>query len=144
MNKVFLVGNLVRDPELRSTNDGTKVCYFTIACNRRKKPDGTQEADFPNIQAWRIVAENCAKYLSKGSKVAVAGELRTRSYDKDGHKVYVTEVLADSVEFLSRPAQHDEDGGGAPAPGVDQETGEVMGGATNDRFTPVNDDDLPF
>ena len=144
MNKVFLVGNLVRDPELRSTNDGTKVAYFTIACNRRKKPDGTQEADFPNVQAWRIVAENCAKYLSKGSKVAVAGELRTRSYDKDGHKVYVTDVLADSVEFVSRPAQRDEDGGSAPVPSVNQDTGEVMGGATNDRFQQVDDDDLPF
>lgn len=112
MNKVFLVGNLTRDPELRQTNSGLASCQFTIAVNRPKNKDGVVQADYFTVQTWRAQAENCAKYLAKGRKVAVCGELRTRNYEKDGRKVYVTEVLANDVEFLtprSQPSEPTED-----------------------------------
>lgn len=99
MNKCQLVGNLTRDPELRKTQDEVSVCTFTIACNRRRKEDG---ADFLNIVVWRGQADNCARYLKKGRRVAVSGSIQTRSYDdKNGVKRYVTEIVADEVEFLS-------------------------------------------
>ena len=103
MNKIFLIGRLTKDPELKYTNSGKGVCNFTLAVDRPfKGQDGKQEADFINIQAWDKRAENCAKYLSKGRQTAVEGRLQIRSYDdKDGQRKWVTEVIADNVEFLS-------------------------------------------
>ena len=103
MNKVFLVGRLTREPELRTTQSGISVAAMTVAVTRRR--DAENRSDFINVIAWRGLADNCAKYLVKGQQVAVAGELRTRSYDaKDGSgKRYVTEVQADDVEFLAKP-----------------------------------------
>ena len=89
MNKVFLIGNLTRDPEMRSTQSGVAVCNFTIAVNRRfRNPQtGQQETDFLNVIAWRQLAELCSKYLAKGRKVAVTGSIQTRTYEaKDGSK----------------------------------------------------------
>ena len=102
MNKVFLVGRLTREPELRTTQSGISVATFTVAITRRMNRD---ESDFINVVAWRGLADNCAKYLVKGQQVSVVGELRTRSYDaKDGSgKRYVTEVQDDDVEFLAKP-----------------------------------------
>ena len=107
MNKVILIGNLARDPELKQTSSGTAVCQFTIAVQRRfANAEGRREADFLNVIAWRQLAENCARYLAKGRKAAVEGSIQTRSYDaQDGSKRYVTEIIADSVEFLSHAAQ---------------------------------------
>lgn len=88
MNKVFLIGNLTKDPEMRSTQSGVAVCNFSIAVNRRfKNANGQQETDYLNIIAWRQLAELCSKYLAKGRKVAVAGSIQTRTYEaKDGSK----------------------------------------------------------
>lgn len=102
MNKAFLVGHLTKDPELKYVNDNTAVTIFTIAVNRSyANPQGEHEADFINCVVWRKPAENVKKYCAKGSLVGVDGSIQTRTYDdKDGKKVYVTEVKADSVSFL--------------------------------------------
>lgn len=103
MNHIFLIGNLTRDTEQSVTPNGVPLCRFTIAVNRQfKNADGEQVTDFFPIIAWRKTAELCGKYLSKGKKVAVVGELQNRSYeDKEGIKRYVTEIVASEVEFLS-------------------------------------------
>ena len=103
MNKVILVGNLTRDPELTETPSGVPVCRFAIAVSRDyANADGTRETDFFNITVWRGRAENCGKYLKKGNKVAIVGSLQNRSYeDKDGIKRNVTDVIANEVEFLT-------------------------------------------
>ena len=90
MNKAILIGNLTRDPEVRTTGSGTTVCTFTIAVNRRfQNQAGERVSDFFNIVAWRQLGELCGKYLSKGRKVSVIGEIQNRSYDaKDGSKRY--------------------------------------------------------
>lgn len=107
MNKVILIGNLARDPELTKTSNDLSVCKFTIAVTRRF---GNQEADFFSIITWRAQAENCSKFLRKGSKVAISGALQTRSYDaNDGTKRYVTEIVADEVQFLSTRGSSDEE-----------------------------------
>ena len=103
MNKVILVGNLTRDPELTETPNGVPVCRFAIAVSRDyASANGTRETDFFNITVWRGRAENCGKYLKKGNKVAIVGSLQTRSYeDKDGIKRNVIDVIANEVEFLT-------------------------------------------
>ena len=102
MNKVYLIGNLTRDPEMRSTSTGIPVCNFSIAVNRRKRADGQQETDFFNIVAWRQLAELCSRYLAKGRKVAVSGSIQTRTYEaQDGSKRSAFDIVADEVEFLS-------------------------------------------
>ena len=104
MNKVYLIGNLTRDPEMRSTSTGIPVCNFSIAVNRRFKnaQTGQQETDFFNIVAWRQLADLCGRYLTKGRKVAVQGRIKTGSYKKDGVTHYTTDVWANNVEFLSK------------------------------------------
>ena len=143
MNKVILIGNLTRDPEARTTQSGVAVTTFTIAVNRRfTNQQGVREADFINIVAWRQTAELCARYLSKGRKVAVEGSIQTRSYDaQDGTKRYVTEIVADSVEFLGSRDEGSRGGyeaPAAPAP-APRQAAPVSGG-----FTEVDDDELPF
>lgn len=125
MNKCFLIGNLTQDPELKTTSgSGLSVCSFTLAVTRRfANQSGEREADFIPVVAWRATAENCAKYLSKGSRAAVAGAIQTRSYTgNDGRKRYVTEVVADEVQFLSAPQESGERRRPAPAapPGARQ------------------------
>ena len=101
MNKVILIGRLTRDPELRHTPQGTAVCQVTVAVNRRGAQPGQQDADFINVSVWGVQAENVARYMAKGRQVAVEGRIQTRNYDdKDGQKVYVTEVIATNVQFL--------------------------------------------
>ena len=102
MNKVVLIGRLTRDPELRYTGSNTPVATFTLAVNRNfSNQQGEREADFINIVVWRKQAENVKNFMTQGSQVAVEGRIQTRSYDdKDGQKRYVTEVVADNVEFL--------------------------------------------
>lgn len=103
MNKVILIGNLTRDPEVSTTSGGTSVCKFSIAVNRDyENGKGERDTDFFNITVWRGRAETCGKYLKKGNKVAVCGSLETRKYDdKDGVTRYVTDVIASDVEFLT-------------------------------------------
>lgn len=103
MNKITLIGNLTRDPEVRATPNGITVCTFTIAVNRRfANKDGEKETDFFRINAWRQLGEVCATYLAKGRKVAVVGELQARTYEsKDGETRMSLDVQADEVEFLT-------------------------------------------
>lgn len=126
MNKVVLIGNLTRDPEMAETSNGVKVCRFSIAVNRDySNSGGTKATDFFNITAWRGLADNCGKYLKKGRKVAIVGSLQNRTYeDKDGNKRAVMDIMASDVEFLT-PAEKAE-----PKPAY--------------TLTPVDDEDLPF
>ena len=122
MNKVILIGNLTKDPEMRQTTNGTNVCTLSLAVNRRFKDKTTGEtvADFFNVIVWRQLAEICGRYLAKGRKVCVVGELQNRSYDaKDGTKRYVTEIVAEDVEFLT-PRDRDASGAGDYAPRNDR------------------------
>lgn len=106
MNKVFLIGNLTRAPELNELPTGTKVCNITVAVS---KDFGEEGADFFNVKVWGKQAENCHKYLAKGRKVGIVGRLQNRSYeDKDGVKRYVTEINAQEVEFLSSREDNEE------------------------------------
>lgn len=99
MNKVFLIGNLTRDPEPFTTQSGINFCRFTIGVSRRMSRD--KDTDFINIVVWRGLADNCVKYLNKGSKVAVCGNIQTGSYEKDGIRRYTTDIIAEEVQFLS-------------------------------------------
>lgn len=101
LNRALLVGRLTRDPELRRTGSGKAVTSFNLAVERNFKSDD-QEADFINCVCWGKIAENTERYCSKGSLVSVDGRIQTRNYENNqGQKVYVTEVIADSVQFIS-------------------------------------------
>ena len=102
-----MVGNLTKDPDMRQTQSGVSVCTFTLAVQRRyADQNGEKQTDFFNIVCWRSLADNCGKYLTKGSKAGVHGSLQNRSYeDKQGNKRTVTEIIADEVEFLSRKVE---------------------------------------
>ena len=142
MNRVFLIGNLTRDPETRTTQSGTTVCSFTIAVNRRMKQDGQQETDFLNIVAWRQLGELCQKYLSKGRKCAVTGRIQTRSYEaKDGSKRTAWDIVAEEVEFLSPVGQSTGHQGNA---GGYTEAVSKTPDAPKEGFTQVEDEELPF
>ena len=106
INRVVLVGRMTRDHELRRTPQGDAVTSFTLAVNRNyTSRDGQQQADFINCVVWRKPAENVERYCSKGSLVGVEGRIQTRSYDNSqGQKVYVVEVICDSVQFLETRA----------------------------------------
>lgn len=113
LNRVILVGRLTRDPDLRYTaNGGVAVTRFTVAVNRKfTNQQGEREADFINIVTWRALAENCGNYLKKGSLVAIEGRIQTRSYEnQEGRTVYVTEVVADDVRFLSTGTSRSPEG----------------------------------
>ena len=101
LNKVVLIGRLIKDPDLRYTTSGIAVARFILAVDRGfKNQDGEKQADFIPITVWRGAAESCAKYLAKGRLVAVVGRIQTGSYDKDGQRHYTTDVVADEVRFL--------------------------------------------
>ena len=135
MNKVMLIGNLTKDPEINTTSSGVSVCSFSIAVSRRfANAEGEREADFFNIVVWRQFAETCHKYLKKGSKVGIVGSIQNRSYQAaDGSKRYATDIVADEVEFLST----NREGGEA----VDT---KVTGNEDVNNLQPVDDDGLPF
>ncbi|MDY6081102.1 MAG: single-stranded DNA-binding protein [Eubacteriales bacterium] len=139
MNKITLIGNLTHDPEVRSTPNGVTVCTFTIAVNRRFAQQGGEKAtDFFRINAWRQLGENCARYLAKGRKVAVIGELQARTYEgKDGATRMSLDVSADEVEFLT-PRSQDE-GSGYSAPRQNNAAPQDLAG-----FTDIQSDDIPF
>ena len=137
MNKCILIGYLASDPELRTTQSGITQCSFRLAVQRRyMSANGEREADFIQIICWRQTAENCARYLTKGSRAAVDGSIQTRSYTaQDGTKRYVTEVIADSVEFLST-----REAGTSSAAPVRMEPTHQMGFQEID----IDDPELPF
>ena len=136
MNKVILVGNLTRDPELSETPSGIAVCRFSIAVSRDySNAEGNRETDFFNITVWRGRAENCGRYLKKGNKVGVVGRLQNRSYDdKDGVKRYVTDIVADEVEFLTPKG----------ALGEYEETEAVSTRRERPQLEAIDDNQLPF
>ena len=139
MNKLTIIGNLTRDPELRTTSSGINVCTFTVAVNRRRSGNSNQpEADFFRVSAWRQLGENCQRYLAKGRKVAVVGAVSVQTYTgNDGTTCASLEVTADDVEFLS---SRNEDAGYAPAaPAQPVSAAPAMNG-----FEEVDDEDLPF
>ena len=107
LNRVVLVGRLTKDPDLRFTPNGVAVANFTIAVNRPfSNQQGNKEADFINCVIWRKQAENLANYMKKGSMIGVDGRIQTRSFDgQDGKKVFITEVVADNVQFLDSKGQ---------------------------------------
>lgn len=142
MNKAILVGNLTRDPEHRTTPNNLSVTTFTVAVQRRFS-QGEQKADFLPIVTWRGLADNCAKYLQKGSKVGVVGQIQTRQYDdKNGVRRYVTEIIADEVEFLtSRSASENREEMQKKTP---QSSADDLFGDELAAFEPVDDAELPF
>ena len=121
MNKIFLIGNLTGDPELRTTPNGVSVCTFNIAVNRRSSSREDRQTDFFRVSAWRQLGETCSRFLSKGRKVAVVGELTARTYEaKDGTTRVSLEVSADEVEFLSPRDDASRQGGDRSYPGGNQ------------------------
>lgn len=121
MNKTVLIGRITKDLELKQAGN-TTVCKFSLAVNRQSKKEGQPEADFISIVVFGKTAENLAKYMGKGKQIAVSGKIQTGSYtDKEGKKVYTTDVIADEIQFLDK-----------------LESGQA-------DFTPVEDNDnLPF
>lgn len=151
MNRVILIGRLTKDPELRYTPNGTAVTTFTLAVNRaRSGPSGEREADFINIVAWSKLADLCANYLRKGRQAAVEGRLQSRSYDnKEGKKVYVTEVVAENVQFLGSKEEgngFDPSFSGGSKPAAKGNDFDPFNDPFADAGKPINisDDDLPF
>ena len=135
MNAVVMIGRLVADPELRYTGSGKAVATMNIAVDRAfKGPDGQKQTDFFAVVAWGKIAENCANYLSKGRLVGIRGSIQNRSYDaQNGSKRYVTEIMADEVQFLERAQS------AAPeAAAFSAKTPEAAG------YTELKDDDVPF
>ena len=133
MNKLIIIGNLTRDPELRTTANGVSVCGFTVAVNRRRKQGEEEQADFFRVNAWRELAEICAKWLIKGRKVCVIGSVSVSTYTgNDGSARANLEVRADDVEFLSS------------AQAEPQETAQEPKKDAQSGFERVDTDELPF
>lgn len=169
MNRVVLVGRLTKDPELRYTPNGVAVATFTLACNRPfTSQNGDREADFINCVVWRKPAENVANFLSKGSLAGVDGRIQTRSFDgQDGKRVFITEVVAESVQFLEpRSANNGSSNrggqdfgynggqqqgqGSSPFGNQNQQRNQGFTRVDEDPFSndgkpiDISDDDLPF
>lgn len=165
INRVVLVGRLTKEVDLKKTPNGASVVSFTIACNRRVKQQGQPDADFINCVAWNRVAELMSQYLHKGALIGVEGRIQTRTYDdKDGKRVYVTEVVADSVQFLESKGSGQQqqnayapqnigfEQGGYSAPTTQPQAGGYTQDETNSSFDKefaadtldIASDDLPF
>ena len=155
MNRVELIGRITRDPELRYTSSNIATTRFTLAVNRPfQGQNGEQGTDFINIVVWRKQAENVKKYVSKGSLVAVEGRIQTGSYEKDGQRIYTTDVVADSVQFLESKAQsqtrQSSDDNMTPADFVNQDNGSSESDMSDEVFAnfgdsiEISDDDIAF
>jgi single-stranded DNA-binding protein len=160
INNVTLVGRLVAPPELRKTPNNVSSLQGTLAVNRNfKNENGDREADFINFQAWRGTADIIAQYCSKGSLIGIIGRIQVRSYEKDGQRRYVTEVVAESVALLeSRNSQHGQGQGNSFQNGNNSQGGTLYpGGSPQSEFAgghqspfgnsnpmDISDDDLPF
>ncbi len=140
MNKCVLVGNLTRDPEHSTTASGISVCRFGVAVNRNyPNSSGEREVDFFNVVTWRGLADNCAKFLVKGNKVAINGSVQIRNYeDKEGNKRTSVEIVADDVEFLTPRGENYGGGQAASASRNNASTKHSM------ELEPVDDNELPF
>lgn len=145
MNRVVLVGRLTRDPDLRITPNGVAVATFTLAVNRTfTNQDGEREADFVQVVVWRRQAENVGNYLKKGSLCGVDGRIQTRNYeDNEGRRVYVTEVVAESVQFLE-PRNSSSGQQNNSYQSSNQSNNDDPFSNTQTGPIDINDDDLPF
>jgi single-strand DNA-binding protein len=151
LNKVVLIGRLTKDPEVKSTGSGVSVATFTLAVSRRyTNQQGEREADFIPIVAWRQLADTIGKYLTKGRLVAVSGSIQTRTYDTpEGQRRYMTEVVADEVQFLERPntgSGNERQDQEFPTPPPAYSENKRSSGGTTGVFMPMDheDDELPF
>lgn len=155
INNVVLVGRLARDPELKYTPNGIAVVNFTLAVNRKHTDqNGEKKADFINCQGWRKTAENVANYLRKGSLAGVEGSLQVRSYENnEGKKVYITEVVCESVQFLE--SKRSQDSGSSNQSNSGSNNQQSYGSSNHSKFgddpfasdgkpIDISDDDLPF
>ncbi|MBQ4447407.1 MAG: single-stranded DNA-binding protein [Clostridia bacterium] len=150
MNKLTIIGNLTADPELRTTPSGVSVCSFTVAVSSRyREQDGSpKRVDYIRVAAWRWLGENCSRYLAKGKKVCVVGEVTARAYEaKDGSMRASLELNADEVEFLSprgsdggsNSRERTYDAYGYPTDGGEPEFADPPAG-----WQEITDGDLPF
>ena len=142
MNKAILLGRLTKDPEIKYTQSGKAVASFTLAVDRRKSANGDSQADFISCVAWDKVAETIGNYCSKGQQIAVDGRIQSRRYEaKDGSKRYVTEVVANDIEFAgSRPQ-----GAGAPGTAMQSSAPSHQPPAGQESFGPsIPDEEIPF
>ena len=145
MNKVILVGRLARDPELRTTTNGTSVCSFAIAVDRRLKRDGQPKADFFNVTAWGKQGEVISQYLRKGRQIAITGRLQTRNYTaNDGTKRYVTDIVLEEFDFIGSRSD-----AGAPMNNSQPNNNNSVSLDGNDDIDEdfhllADDDDVPF
>ena len=154
MNKVFLIGRLSRDPELRHTTSGMPVCQINVAISRPVSQGTEPQTDFINVVVWNKQAENVARYLSKGRQIAVEGRIQTRNYDNaEGKRTYVTEVIASNVEFLGSANDNNRTSNNTGFEGNPFDSMEpVMDTASidNDPFASfgekveISDNELPF
>lgn len=146
MNSVSLIGRLTRDPEVRYGQSQTAVARFSIAIDRGRDRDGNDRgADFPNIVCFGKTAELVEKYIGKGRLVGITGRIQTGSYDnKDGVKVYTTEVVADRVEFLDRAADRTDGAAARPQTSMDSSIASEPAPAIPEGFAQMTDDDIPF
>lgn len=146
LNLTILEGRLTRDPELRKTQSGIALATFTVACDRPRKKDAEQQADFINVVAWRKSAELLSNYFHKGDAVQVQGRIQTRTYDdKNGNKVFVTEVVAYNINFPITS----KNGNNRSNSSTNKATAQNSAPAVEDPFVDTNsveisDDDLPF
>lgn len=150
INRVVLTGRLTRNPELKTTQNGLSVASFTLAVNRQfTDSQGKRGADFISCVAWRKSAENLCKYTHKGSLIGIDGRLQTRSYDNNGQKVFVTEVVVDSFSLLESKNENQTNNAGNTSNGYSNNSNanaatESDPFASNGDTVDISDDDLPF
>jgi single-strand DNA-binding protein len=150
LNKVILMGNLTADPEVKMTTQGTSVCSFSLAVNRKFAKQGEQAVDYINISCWRASAEFVGKYAKKGNSLVVCGSLQTRNYtNSQGQKVYITEVVADEVSFAGN--NNSQNNANQPRVSVPNANGNAYTpnayGGNSGGFQPIeidNSESLPF
>ena len=142
MNQVCLIGRITRDPEVKYSTSGTAFCRFTIGINRGKDKDGKDRgADFPPIVVFGRQAENMEKYVAKGRLLGISGHIQTGSYeDKDGRKVYTTEVIADRIEYLEWGDRQE----GTPKGSAADVAKDIRDNGIPEGFQNITDDDIPF
>lgn len=152
MNKVILIGNLTRDPELSETASGTAYCRISIAVNRPYSgEDGEKQVDFFNITIWKKQAENCARYLKKGNKISIVGTLQNRSYeDKNGNNRTITEIIANEIEYLVTSSLRADNTDNAEN-NINKTNNSYNRNSTakqdsfsNSALYPIDEEDLPF
>ena len=146
VNKVIMVGNVRKDPELRYTPSGTAVCTFSLATSERfKNKQGEQQerTEWHNIVVWSGLAEICGKYLTKGKQIYIEGRIQNRSYDdRDGNKRYITEIVANEMQMLGRAGDQGGGSGGGGGGRPASQGYEPSGDSQEPPFNP--DDDIPF